>query len=121
MVVGEGINASCASAITETHRIATVGSLLVRKGRMQLSARVSYAKYYSRRIDIFLLAQPSRFMTKSIDLPIGRMQQRQSIARQVNTSDDLQPARDTTFGDRLCATFHRPWRFQKEATYTTRR
>ena len=121
-VVGVGINPSCASGITETNRIATVGSLLVRKGRIQLSARVSYSKHYSRRIDLlFLLSQPYRFMAKSIDLSIGRMQQRQPMDRQVNTPDDLQPARVNTFRDRLCARLHQQWRFRKEVTDTAHR
>ena len=52
-------------------------------------------------------------MAKSIDLSIGRMQQRQPIDRQVDNPDDLQPARVNTFRDRLCARFHRQWRFRK--------
>ena len=60
-------------------------------------------------------------MAKSIDLSIGRMQQRQPLDRQVNTPDDLQPARVDTFRDRLCARFHRQWSFREEATYTAHR
>ena len=70
---------------------------------------------------MFLLSQPYRFMAKSIDLSIGRMQQQQPIDRQVNTPDDLQPARVDTFRDRLCARLQRQWRFRKEATYTAHR
>ena len=70
---------------------------------------------------MFLLAQPSRFMAKSIDLSIGQMQQRQPIDRQVITPDDLQSARVNTFRDRLCARFHRQWHFRKEVTYTAHR
>jgi hypothetical protein len=45
-------------------------------------------------------------MANSIDLSIGRMQQRQPIDPQVYTAGDLQPARVDAFKDPVIATAH---------------
>ena len=104
-VVGDGINASCASGITKAHRVTTFGSLLVWRGRMQLSDLVSHSIHYSRRIDLFFTS-----MTYSLQMAKNAQPCRQPALDSVFVSSVMLHRAINTLALSENDT-HQPWRW----------